>query len=194
MSLLWVFAYLVSERLFELQLSRRHLLAQTARGGREFYPETFPRLVALHILFLLALLGESYPWHLSLSPGKSALLALFILLQGGRYWCIASLGACWNTRIVLVPGGTTCRTGPYRFLAHPNYLVVTLEFVLLPLLMAAPYTLALFFPANIIVLRQRLRLEEQSLREFTDYNEKFPPTDGSVVGSALSTEERDHAK
>ena len=48
MSLLWVFAYLVSERLFELLLSRRHLLAQRARGGREFYPETFSRLVALH--------------------------------------------------------------------------------------------------------------------------------------------------
>ena len=174
MSLLWVFVYLVSERLFELQLSRRHLLAQTARGGREFYPETFSRLVALHTLFLLALLIESYPWHLPVTPWTGTLLALFTLLQGGRYWCIASLGTCWNTRIVLVPGGTTCRTGPYRFLAHPNYLVVTLEFALLPLLMAAPYTLALFFPANLLVLRQRLRLEEQSLREFTDYNERFP--------------------
>lgn len=194
MSLLWVFAYLVSERLFELWLSRRHLLALTARGGREFYPETFSRLLALHTLFLFALLIESSPWYLPLTPGKSTLLACFILLQGGRYWCIASLGACWNTRIVLVPGGTTCRTGPYRFFAHPNYLVVTLEFALLPLLMAAPYTLAVFFPANLLVLRQRLRLEEQALREFTDYNEKFPPTKGSAVGSTLTTEERDHAK
>jgi methyltransferase len=72
--------------------------------------------------------------------------------------------------------------------------VVTLEFALLPLLMAAPYTLALFFPANLLVLRQRLRLEEQSLREFTDYNEKFPPTVGIAVGSTLTTEERDNAK
>lgn len=174
MSLLWIFAYLVGERLFELQLSRRHLLAQTARGGREFYPETFPGMAALHTLFLLALLIESYPWRLPLTPWNSTLLILFILLQGGRYWCIASLGVCWNTRIVLVPGGTTCRTGPYRFLAHPNYLVVTLEFALLPLLMAAPYTLALFFPANLLVLRQRRRLEERALREFTDYDERFP--------------------
>lgn len=174
MSLLWVFAYLVSERLFELQLSRRHLLAQRARGGREFYPETFSRLVALHTLFLLALLIEAYPWRLPLTSGNSTLLTLFILLQGGRYWCIVSLGACWNTRIVLVPGDTTCRTGPYRFLPHPNYLVVILEFALLPLLMAAPYTLALFFPANLLVLRQRRRLEDEALREFTDYNEKFP--------------------
>ena len=174
MSLLWVFAYLVCERLFELQLSRRHLLALVARGGREFSPETFPRLVALHSFFLLALLIESYPWRLPLTPGTSTLLALFILLQGGRYWCIVSLGENWNTRIVLVPGATVHRKGPYRFLAHPNYLVVILEFALLPLLLAAPYTLALFFPANLLVLRQRVRLEEKALREFTDYNERFP--------------------
>lgn len=174
MSLLWVFLYLVGERLFELRLSRRHYLAQLARGGREFYPETFPRLVALHGLFLLALLVESYPWSLTLTPGKSTLLFLLLLLQGGRYWCIASLGECWNTRIVLVPGGAVRRAGPYRFLSHPNYLIVTLEFALLPLLLSAPYTLAAFFPANLLILRQRIRLEEESLREFTDYNAKFP--------------------
>lgn len=174
MSLLWLFLYLGSERLFELHLSRRHLLAQAVRGGREFYPETFPRLVALHSLFLLALLTESYPWRLPLTPWNSTLFTLFILLQGGRYWCIASLGENWNTRIVLVPGGTVRKVGPYRFLAHPNYLVVILEFAVLPLLLSAPYTLALFFPVNLLILRQRMRLEEEALREFTDYNKKFP--------------------
>ena len=174
MSLLWVFLYLGSERLFELYLSRRHAQALTARGGREFYPETFPRLVALHSLFLLALLIESHPWRLPLTPWNSTLFALFILLQGGRYWCIVSLGENWNTRIVLVPGGTVSKVGPYRFLAHPNYLVVILEFAVLPLLLSAPYTLAFFFPVNLLILRQRMRLEEEALREFTDYNEKFP--------------------
>lgn len=165
-----------------LHLSRRHARLLLSRGGREFSPETFPRLVALHTLFLLVLLVESHPWHLSVSPWKGALLALFILLQGLRYWCIASLGVCWNTRIILVPGGAARRVGPYRFHPHPhphpNYLVVTLEFALLPLLMAAPYTFALFFPANLLILRQRIRLEEEALRAFTDYNEKFPSPSG----------------
>lgn len=174
MSLLWIFLYLAGERLFELHLSHRHYLALAARGGREFYSETFPRLAALHALFLLALLIESYPWHLPPTPWNMILLALFVLLQGGRYWCIVSLGECWNTRIILVPGGTAQRAGPYRFLAHPNYLIVILEFALLPLLMAATYTLVCFFPANLLVLRQRIRLEEQALREFTDYRTKFP--------------------
>jgi len=175
MSLFWIFAYLLLERVFELYLSRRHRRILLARGGREYYPETFPRMVALHSLFLPALFVESYPWHVTLSVYTVILLLVFILLQMGRYWCIVSLGECWNTRIVLVPGGEVKKVGPYRWLAHPNYLVVTLEFMLLPLLMHSPYTLALFFPANLLIVRQRIRLEEKALREFTDYNMQFPP-------------------
>ena len=173
MPLRWIFAYLLMERLFELHLSSRHCRVLAAKGGREFYPETFPRMVALHGLFLLALMVESYPWAVPAGPFAALLLALFVLLQGGRYWCIVSLGECWNTRILLVPGGKVKKTGPYRWLSHPNYLVVTLEFILLPLLMHAPYTLALFFPANLLIVLQRIRLEENALREFTDYNEQF---------------------
>jgi methyltransferase len=174
MTLLWVFCYLFVERLFELLLSRRNCRLLAGRGGREFFPETFPRMVALHSLFLAALLAESYPWRFSPGYFSSALLALLVLLQGVRYWCIISLGENWNTRIVQVPGGAVKKRGPYRFLAHPNYLVVTLEFLLLPLLLQAPVTLAVFFPANLLILRQRIRLEEQALREFTDYNQQFP--------------------
>jgi methyltransferase len=172
--LLLLFAYLIVERLFELYLSRRHCSALAARGGREFYPETFPRMVALHTLFLLALFVESYPWHVPFDLISAILLNLFILLQLGRYWCIFSLGENWNTRIVLVPGGNVKKSGPYRFIPHPNYLVVTLEFIILPLLMHAPFTLAIFFPANLLIVRQRIRLEEQALREFTDYSDRFP--------------------
>jgi methyltransferase len=174
MSLLWVFAYLVAERLFELYLSARHIRALAARRGREFYPETFPAMVGLHTLFLLALFVESYPWRMALDRFSVILLTLLLLLQFARYWCILSLGEYWNTRIVLVPGEGVRRCGPYRLLSHPNYLVVTLEFALLPLLMHAYWTLLLFFPANLLVLRQRIRLEEKALREFTDYDQQFP--------------------
>ena len=174
MPLLWVFAYLVVERFFELYLSCRHCRTLAARGGREFYQETFPRMVALHTLFLLALCGESYPWHVPIDRRTIILLVLFVLLQGARYWCILTLGENWNTRIVLVPGGEVKKSGPYRFMPHPNYLVVILEFIILPLLMHAPYTLAIFFPANLLIVRQRIRLEESALREFTNYNEQFP--------------------
>ncbi len=57
---------------------------------------------------------------------------------------------------------------------HPNYLVVTLEFVLIPLLMRAPICLLVYALINLGVLRQRIRLEEQTLRQWTDYSERFP--------------------
>jgi methyltransferase len=174
MSLLWIFAYLILERLLELHVSRKHRLALEERGGREFYPETFALMAGLHSLFLLALFWESHPWRILGTPLNGALLGFFVLLQGLRYWCIHSLGEAWNTRIVLVPGGRVQKRGPYLLLAHPNYLVVTLEFLTLPLLMHAPFTLAIFFPANLLILRQRIRLEERALRQFTDYGERFP--------------------
>jgi methyltransferase len=174
MSLLWVFAYLCLERLFELHVSRKHRLAAEARGGMEFYSETFVRMAALHLLFLVALCWESYPWRIQATLLNSALLGFFVLLQGLRYWCIVSLGQAWNTRIVMVPGDRVQKRGPYLLLAHPNYLVVTLEFIILPLLMHAPITLAFFLPANLLILLQRIRLEERALRQFTDYGERFP--------------------
>jgi methyltransferase len=173
-SLLWIFAYLGLERLLELHVSRKHRLAAVARGGREFYAETFFRMATLHSLFLVALFWESYPWRILANPFNGALVGFFVLLQGMRYWCILSLGEAWNTRIVLIPGGRVRKRGPYLLLAHPNYLVVTLEFIILPLLMHAPFTFAVFFPANLLILRQRIRLEEQALRQFTDYDEWFP--------------------
>lgn len=181
MSLLWVFVYLGLERLLELHISRKHRLALMAQGGKEFYPETFFRMVALHFLFLAALFLEAYPWRVSATPYQSSLLGFFVLLQGVRYWCILSLGEAWNTRIVLVPGGRVQKRGPYLLLAHPNYLVVALEFAILPLLMQAPLTFLVFFPANLLVLRQRIRLEEQALRQFTDYDERFPVAQGPPV-------------
>ncbi len=173
-SFAWVVPVLVAQRLVELSLSRRHREALCARGGREYHAETFPAMAALHVLFLVSLAVESYPWRFPLDVYTWGCLAALALVTAGRYWVIASLGENWNVRIVLVPGEPVKKTGPYRLMRHPNYLVIALEFLLLPLLMRAPVTLVVFSVANAIVLRHRIRLEERVLRELTDYGEKFP--------------------
>jgi methyltransferase len=165
---------MVVQRVLELRLCQRNRRVLYARGGREFHPETYPVMVALHVLFLLALVIESYPWRIPLDALTFGCLAVLLPVTGLRYWAIASLGENWTTRIVVVPAEPVKRSGPYRFLRHPNYLVVVLEFLLIPLLMRAPVTLVVFFLANLLALRRRIRLEEEALREFTDYEGKFP--------------------
>lgn len=173
MSVAWVVPLIVLQRVFELALSASHVRALIARGGREFHRESFPVMAGLHTLFLLSLAVESYPWRVAPDALTWGCLAALSLVTAGRYWVIASLGRCWTVRIVVVPGEPVRKTGPYRFLRHPNYVVIVLEFILFPLLMRAPATLAVFSAANLLVLRQRIRLEETALREHTDYADKF---------------------
>lgn len=174
MSLAWVIAVLVFQRFIELELCRRNRRILLARGGKEFHPETYPAMVAVHALFLLSLAWESYPWRVPLDAWTIACLAGLVAVTALRYWSIATLGSWWSTRIVVVPGSRLVRTGPYRYLRHPNYLAIVLEFILFPLLMRAPVTLVAFSLANLLVLRQRIRLEEKALRETTDFGGKFP--------------------
>jgi methyltransferase len=172
-SLWWVFSFLIAERLLELCIAERNRRVMLARGGREFFPETYKHIATLHLLFMLSLIIETAPWYIPLNMLTGLGLIAVILLQAGRYWCIASLGPFWNTRIIVLPGAKVLCRGPYRFMRHPNYLVVTLEFLVIPLLMRAPITLVLFSLINLVVLRQRIRLEEEVLRDQTNYREAF---------------------
>jgi methyltransferase len=175
MSLWWVFSLLVVERLFELRVAAKNRRILFQRGGQEFFPESYRVIFLMHLSFMICLIVESYPWFIAFDTLTLACLAAVLLLQLVRYWCVFSLKEYWNTRIILVPGDKVVRRGPYRFLRHPNYLVVTLEFFILPLLARAPLTLVIFSIANLFILRQRITLEEKALREHTDYNQHFLP-------------------
>ncbi|MGE5189305.1 MAG: isoprenylcysteine carboxyl methyltransferase family protein [Gemmatimonadota bacterium] len=174
MSFAWVVPVIVLQRLAELLLSRRNRTALLARGGAEYHAETFLPMAALHILFLASLAVESYPWRLPLDAFTWGCLGALALVTAARYWVIATLGENWNVRIVVVPGEPVKRRGPYRAMRHPNYLVVVLEFLVIPLLMRAPVTLVVFSLANLFVLGERIGLEEDVLRGLTDYDERFP--------------------
>lgn len=173
MSTAWILAVLFVQRTAELALCRRNRRALIARGGKEYFPETYPAMVALHVGFFLSLAWESYPWRVPLDARTAVCLAGLVAVTALRYASIAALKGSWTTRIVVVPGSKVVREGPYRFLRHPNYLAIVLEFFLFPLLLRAPITLVAFSLANVAVLRKRIRLEEKVLGEITDYGERF---------------------
>lgn len=158
-------AAVAAERVVELVISRRNLAWALARGGSESGQEHFGAMVGLHTGLLVGSVAEV---RLARRPFRPALgwpaLALALACQGGRYWCIATLGRQWNTRVVVVPGLGAVRRGPYRWLRHPNYVVVALEGLALPLVHGAWATAAAFTALDaVLLLRHRIPAEERAL-------------------------------
>ena len=155
----------VVERLAETEISRRHTAWSRARGGVEHGQEHFGTMITLHVVFLAGCLLE--PWVAS-RPFVPALgwpaLALTLGAQAVRWWCVAALGPRWNVRIIAIPGEPLVSTGPYRWMRHPNYLAVLVEGMALPLVHSAWVTAVGFTAANVVLLRQRIRVEEAALR------------------------------
>jgi methyltransferase len=164
------------QRLFELHLSRRHEQWMLQRGGREHAPETYRRIVSMHAAWFAAMLLEVFVGGRKLHPRLAALaFSVFAVGQALRLAAIHTLGWRWSTRIMTVPGpaGVPVRDGIYRYLRHPNYLGVELEILAAPLVHSAYLTSAVFGVANALLLRDRIRREEQALEEDNRYWEVF---------------------
>ena len=159
----WVFvllALVAAQRVLELLTSRRHEKALRARGAVEVGAAHYPFIVAVHAGWLAALIL----WTLIMPPVLNpALILAYLLLQPLRIWIIASLGRAWTTRIITLPGAPLVRRGPYRFLRHPNYVLVVLEIAILPLALGAWPVAAVFSILNAIVLKIRIAAENQAL-------------------------------
>jgi methyltransferase len=156
------------ERLAELLVSRRNLAWSRAHGGTEFGKSHYPVMVVLHTGLLAACLIEAILLHSPFIPALGwPMLAIVLGAQGLRWWCIATLGPQWNTRVVVVPGAARVARGPYRFLSHPNYLAVAAEGAALPLVHTAWITTLVFSVLNAALLRTRIKVENAALASLT---------------------------
>lgn len=154
----WLIAFIVVQRLAELELATRNTLRLREAGGVEFGAAHYPLIVALHAFWIAGVWTAGH--GRAVDP---AWLAVFMVLQAARIWVIASLGARWTTRIIVMPGSAPVARGPYRFLRHPNYLVVALEIAVVPLALGLPL-FALFFSAlNAALLAYRIHVENRAL-------------------------------
>ena len=153
-----ILAAVTVERGVELAIAGRNTRRLKAAGGFEVGAGHYPLIVGLHAVWLLAL------WTLAWDrPVQPVLLALFLLLQAARIWVLVTLGPRWTTRIIIVPGESLVRRGPYRFVDHPNYLVVAGEIALLPLVFGLAEIALLFTVVNALVLALRIRAEDAAL-------------------------------
>jgi methyltransferase len=152
-----------AERLAELWLAHRNTVSLLAQGAYEVAPRHYTSIVLLHASWLagLWLLGWSH------AVGLGWLL-FFLALQLLRGWTLLTLGRRWTTRIIVLPGAPLVRTGPYRFVSHPNYLVVIGEIAVLPLCLGLSWYALVFSLANAIILAVRIRAENAALMGLRD--------------------------
>lgn len=154
-----ILALVTLQRLGELWLSNRNTRRLFAQGAREVGAGHYPLIVALHAAWLVLLWLLAPP-----RPIDGFWLGLFVLIELARIWVLASIGRRWTTRIIVVANAPLVARGPYRWVNHPNYLVVIAEIAVLPLVFGLWRVAAIFSALNAAILTVRIREENRALR------------------------------
>ena len=155
---LLLLGFVTVQRLAELAWNRGNEARLRAAGAVEAGAAHYPVMVVLHAAWLAAL----WLWGLN-RPLVWPWVLVYVVLQGGRAWVLATLGRRWTTRVFVTPGETLVRRGPYRFVSHPNYVVVALEIFVLPLAFGLWRVALGFGVANLLLLAWRIRVEDRAL-------------------------------
>jgi methyltransferase len=156
-----ILALVLVQRLAELWLANRNTSALITAGGMEHGAGHYPLFILLHGGWLVALL-VAVPANAALNW---PLLALFLALQLGRVWVIRTLGRYWTTRVITIADAPLITHGPFRWVRHPNYLVVALEIPVLPLALGLWEIAAVFTVLNLGLLAYRIRFEDRVLED-----------------------------
>lgn len=154
------------ERLAELVVSKRNAKWAFANGGKEFGRGHYPVMVAIHTALLVGCVVEVWALDRPFIPWLGwTMFVIAVLSQVLRWWCITTLGKRWNTLVIVIPDAPLVKTGPYKYtwLHHPNYLVVVIEGIALPMIHTAWITAICFTLANAWLLSVRLRVENEAL-------------------------------
>lgn len=152
------------ERILELIISKRNLRWSFDQGGIEHGRSHYKYMVTIHVGLLVGCLVEVWLTRPEINPLLSwTMFALAMASQGLRWWCISTLGKQWNTLVVIIPGLTLIKNGPYKWFKHPNYVAVVIEGLALPMVGFAWRTALIFTFLNIFVLTARLKIENKAL-------------------------------
>jgi methyltransferase len=169
-------AFITAQRIAELWWARQNERRLFAAGGIEFGRSHLFLIVLLHATWITGLWMLGYDRSVNLF-----FLVVVIMLQIARFWVLVTLGRRWTIRIIAVPGETLMAHGPYRFLRHPNYAVVTGEFAAVPLALGLPIYALVFTILNAAVLAVRIPEENAALAATA--RDPNPSRDSGLRGS-----------
>lgn len=154
--------FLILLRLGELLLACRNERWLLQHGAVEYGMRHYRYIVLLHVFFFISLITE----YVFTSTGYYSipLLVLYFLLLAFKAWVIFSLGRFWNTKILHISGYPLVKKGPYKFMKHPNYLIVIAEIALIPLIFHLYITAIVFTLLNALMLYVRIKEENRVLQ------------------------------
>lgn len=125
-----ILVFILAQRIAELLWSYRNTKKLKNLGAQEFFADHYKWIVLFHFF-----------WFISLAAGltqsvtiRTFPLVMFISLEFCRLWVFLTLGSRWTTRILRVPGERPVSAGPYKWVRHPNYWVVTGEILIVPMI------------------------------------------------------------
>jgi len=149
----------------EARRASRNERTQRARGGIEPAADmsTYRAMQFAYPGAFAAMLLEA---ALRGAPSRGAIAigaGVFLGAKSLKWWAIVALGSGWTFRVIVVPGASLVRSGPYRFLRHPNYVAVAGELIGVALMtgaaVAGPVTTAVF----VALMVRRVIVEERAL-------------------------------
>jgi methyltransferase len=149
--------FIIAQRLAELVIARRNTARLFAKGATEVGSAHYPVMVAMHSAWIAGLVifgyGESvaFGW-----------LAAFGVLQVLRVWILKSLGGRWTTRIIILEEPLIVR-GPFRYVSHPNYMLVVAEIIVAPMVLGLVWVAVVFTVLNAAMLWVRIGVEHKAL-------------------------------
>lgn len=153
--------FLIFQRLAELYVSSKNEKWLLRNGAIEYGKGHYPFMVAMHTLFIISIIAE-YIWRDG-AVVSYPLIILFFVLIVIKAIVISTLGHYWNTKIYKVPGTRPVATGIYKYIKHPNYIIVICEIAIIPLAFGLYYTAIVFTILNAIMLTVRIKKENEVL-------------------------------
>lgn len=150
-------AFIIIQRLSELVIAKRNTARLLVKGAYEVGAEHYPLLVAMHSLWIVCLVIFGYDEIVLFGW-----LAAFAILQVLRVWILGSLGSRWTTRIIILEEPLVV-SGPFKYVSHPNYMLVVAEIIVAPMVLGLVWVAVVFTVLNAAMLWVRIGVEHRAL-------------------------------
>ena len=155
-----IIIFIITQRLLELLYSNYNTKNLINKGAKEYHSGHYPLFIILHSSWIISLIifipHDQKPINF--------LIFLFIFLQVLRIWVLISLGKFWTTRIIRLEGAELIKNGPYKWIKHPNYLIVFFEILIVPIAFGSWIIAIVFSVLNSCLLIYRISLENKVLK------------------------------